>query len=106
MYFGYEQDNNRKEKRLEQGLCQRCGANPFTPGYKTCKDCRDKAKEASIRCKNKYGAKYMYSKTDGIKKQKQPKYTLEEMCRMARERGISYGQLVAEMEYNCHGAMV
>lgn len=105
MYFGYDQDKNRKEKRLEQGLCQRCGINPFTPGYKTCQECRNKATEARERYKNKYGKQYLYDKTEGIKKAKRPHYTLDEMCRMARERGISYGQLVVELEYK-NGAMV
>lgn len=44
----------KRLKRAEQGLCTSCGQNPADPGYKTCSDCRRKARTFNRIYKTKY----------------------------------------------------
>lgn len=104
-YDTHVSDRLRHDRRLAAGLCYKCGKNPVTSGMKTCEECRRKVREYVSEYKIKNAHKYTYNNKKEIpvivEKRTKPKYTLDQMCAMARERGISYGQLVQQMERDC-----
>lgn len=82
-------DPKERYARLKAlAICTCCGKNPAMPGVQLCEVCRYKYKQ--------------YQKEKAYKPEKPkkviPKYTLEEVSKMAFERGISYGQMVALLE--------
>lgn len=82
-------DPKERYNRLKAlAICTCCGKNPATPGVQLCEVCRYKYKQ--------------YKKEMAYKPEKPkkviPKYTLEEVSKMATERGISYGQMVTLLE--------
>ena len=79
----------RIAKAMAAGKCYLCG-NPRDDDKMTCSACRKKHYDL-------YGNNRSISMKEH-KPMKKPKYTLDEMCRMAKERGISYGQFVARLE--------
>lgn len=88
-------------KYLEEGRCTMCGG--YLPeGYrnKECDHCRELKKVRRKRKKAEADAR----KEAGKKAAEKPGYTLDELSRMARERGISYGQLVCELDGSRSGA--
>lgn len=82
----YHKERYNRLKAL--GICTCCGKNPAMPGVQLCEVCRYKYKQ--------------YPKESAYKPEKTkkviPKYTLEKVRKMALERGISYGQMVALLE--------
>ena len=110
-YYNYAvqsvRDRERKLSRNAAGICYLCGVNPVEDGKKSCKACRKKRSDYNKMYKKKHPEKFVYGRTiseeeaavfEDWKPSKKPKYTLDEMCRMAKERGISYGKLVTELE--------
>lgn len=79
----------RIAKAMAAGKCYLCG-NPRDDDKKACSACRKKHYDL-------YGGNRSIPMKEH-KPMKKPKYTFDQMCRMAKERGISYGLLVAEME--------
>lgn len=79
---------NYYRKYLAEGRCTKCG------GYKECDHCRDLKKMRRKRKKAEADAREEAEK----KAAKKSGYTLDELSRMARERGISYGRLVCELD--------
>ena len=82
-------DRKERYNRLKAlAICTCCGKNPAMPGVQLCEVCRYKYKQ--------------YQKEKAYKQEKPkkviPKNTLEEVSKMAFERGISYGQMVALLE--------
>ena len=82
-------DPKERYNRLKAlAICTCCGKNPAMPGVQLCEVCRYKYKQ--------------YEKEKAYKPEKPkkviPKYTLEEVSKMATERGISYGQMVVLLE--------
>lgn len=108
-YYCYAiQRREKKLSRIAAGICYLCGINQADDGKKTCKACRKKQSEYRKMYKKKHPEKFAYGRTisdeeaaamfEDWKPSKKPKYTLDEMCRMTKERGISYGKLVTELE--------
>lgn len=83
-----EYRNIRIAKAMAAGKCYLCG-NPRDDDKKACSACRKKHYDL-------YGTRSLQMREH--KPPKKPKYTFDQMCRMAKERGISYGLLVAELE--------
>lgn len=82
-------DPKERYNRLKAlAICTCCEKNPAMPGVQLCDVCRYKYKQ--------------YQKEKAYKPEQPkkiiPKYTLEDVSRMAQERGISYGQMVALLE--------
>ena len=79
------------KKYIEEGKCVSCGRR-LTEGYayRRCEECRKAMKLREKDRKEKEKAKTELTKKRG--------YTLEEVSRMAVERGISYGQMVILLE--------
>lgn len=73
----FESKKSTSAKRIMSGLCYRCGCvlEIGDIKHRACAECREKLR---IRVAKK-------------KKQKKQKYEIEEVNRMAKERGISYG---------------
>lgn len=78
--------------RKAEGICVRCGMNQAADGRVMCSECAAKTyRRTSTRQYNECIC------TNRVI-EKKPKYTLSEVMRMADERGISYGQMVIELE--------
>ena len=110
-YYNYAvqsvREKERKIKRIAAGICYLCGVNPVEDGKKSCRACRKKRSDYNKKYRKDHPEKFAYGKAisseeaavfEDWKPSKKPKYTFDQMCRMAKERGISYGLLVAEME--------
>lgn len=83
---------NYYRKYVEEGRCARCGAYlPKGFEYKECDPCRERENILARRRRRENSKKT----TEPTKKRG---YTLEEVSRMAVERGISYGQMVILLE--------
>ena len=92
---------NYYRKYLAEGRCTKCGGYlPEGYEFKECDCCREYKKVLRKRKKAEADAR----KEAGKKAAKKPGYTLDELSRMARERGISYGQLVCELDGSRSGA--
>lgn len=92
---------NYYRKYLAEGRCTKCGGYlPKGYEYKECDHCRELKKMLRKRKKAEADARKETEK----KAAKKSSYTLDELSRMARERGISYGQLVCEMDGSRPGA--
>lgn len=78
----------RIARAVEAGICHKCG-KPLDDDKQTCKACR-------VRHYRLYG------NYKGIPmkehKKKNPKISLDQMSKIAREMGISYGELVYKIE--------
>ncbi len=84
---------NYYQKYLAEGRCTKCGGYlPEGYEYKECDHCRD------LKRMRRKKAEADARKEAGGKAAKKSGYTLDELSRMARERGISYGQLVCELD--------
>jgi hypothetical protein len=91
----------KRISRETAGRCYRCGGE--TDGvHKSCDACREYIREASRKFKADHPEKrYEYSKDVPVeveKPKRKPKYEMSEIIRMTKERGVSYGILVAELE--------
>lgn len=100
-----EYDKKIRTIRQARGLCYRCGG--ITDGiHKSCDACREKIRENNHRYKERYGYQYGKKVSDSDEKmleevkpkRKQKKYEIDELNRMAKEKGLSYGVFVALME--------
>ena len=84
----------RKEayrRRVAMGLCVRCGRPVAEIDYVHCKACRElHAKQIAEARKRKAIKQPTTLRTTG--------YSITEIVRMAEERGISYGKMVAILE--------
>ena len=93
-YTEYSRD--LRSRRTKQGLCWKCGgklsSDNIAMGKMSCDVCREKSHE------NYLNRKSIKKNTEYNLHKKKPKYTIDELAIIARERGISYGLLVAEME--------
>lgn len=91
----YDVDVNLKRKHNAKiGICSNCGCRPVTEGYKTCDHCRNyqadrKKYIPSVQWKD------LFMKPE---KPKQPDISLDDVAVIARQKGISYGDMVAIME--------
>lgn len=81
-------DRYKRLKALQ--ICTNCGKAPARPGRITC--------EACYRLQKSYAAQTRSLPPAVIPKKMVPKYTLDEVSKMALDRGISYGQMVAILE--------
>lgn len=91
---------NYYRKYLEEGRCTKCGGYmPPEYKYKECERCR--AYKKLLRKRKKAEAD---ARREAEERSKKSVYTLDELSRMARERGISYGQLVCELDGSRSGA--
>ena len=83
-------DRYNRLKALQ--ICTNCGKAPARPGRITC--------EACYRLQKSYAAETRSLQNDVVivPEKTVPKYTLDEVSKMALERGISYGQMVAILE--------
>ena len=85
-----------EEMLAKKGVCIKCGLARAEEGRYLCSWCK---KEEEKKPKK---SRYVKSVWNEKKEQKTPKqrkkYTLDEVCKMARERGISYGQMVILLE--------
>lgn len=88
---------NRIQKELAmKGLCIECGLARAEEGRNLCSRCKKEKKD-----KQREKEKQVRYETSSIRKEAERmrrsktavKYTLEEVNRMALERGISYGQM-------------
>ena len=76
-----------RQYRRENGLCIRCGdVIPIWDTHKQCESCRAMWRE-------RYG-KFTSSRQPARK----PSVSISEVCRMAAERHISYGEMVLILE--------
>ena len=81
----------RKHNR-EIGICSNCGCRPATKGFSTCAHCRE-----YNRTHKGYEPLYLWDNIEDSKKKK-PEYSIEELSKIAHDKGMSYGELVAIME--------
>lgn len=81
----------RYQKLKAMHLCTRCARNPARPGRTYCEECA-----ASITT-SRHIAKLQTASALWTEEHN-PTYTLEEVSRMAVQRGISYGQMVTILE--------
>jgi len=93
----YDVDPNEKRKHnKEVGICTQCGCRPAVEGLKTCEHCRElyghKKKEVMSS-----GYFELFLRRDEPKK-KENQYEIDELSKIAHDKGISYGDLVAIME--------
>ena len=86
---------NYYRKYAAEGRCVKCGAYlPEGFKYKECDRCREnKNLSRRRRCAERNARKEAEKRNAGKKI-----YTLDEVSRMARDRGISYGQMVILIE--------
>lgn len=91
---------NYYRKYLAEGRCTKCGGYlPEGYRYKECDHCRELKKVLRKRKKAEADAR-----REAEERSKKQLYTLDELSHMARERGISYGQLVCELDGSRSGA--
>ena len=76
--------------RMQNGICTQCGKAKVTEGYITCERCR------MICARERLWTRAIQPKKEMTKKRKG--YSLDEISKMAKEKGISYGQMVAILE--------
>ena len=81
----------RYQKLKAMNLCTRCARNPARPGRTYCEEC------AAGITTSRHMAKLQTTSALCTEEHK-PAYTLEEVNRMAVQRGISYGQMVTILE--------
>lgn len=93
--MGWGKEGYQRLKAL--GICVDCGKHPARPGQTKCDKCRAKMKEYRTHVKDYRPVKRKIEYTDRSEKPK-PQYTLDDLAVMARQEGISYGQLVARLE--------
>lgn len=80
------------EQRKADGVCLRCGGIIEDKRFKQCDKCRE------------YDRDYKRLSSERARRAKHPRrvpesgLTISQVCRMAAERGISYGQMVVEIE--------
>ena len=93
-----ERDKLRRDILRIEGVCIDCGRAPAAFGYARCEKCL----EAQRRYKRNARAKAQQSneaKQLQRRKRKAKNYlSIADVNRMAAERGISYGQMVLELE--------
>ena len=89
----------RKYKSL--GLCVKCGAIPLE-GHTMCqrRNDRDHGRDMARREKEKEERRINADRSQ----RKRPKLTLEEINRMAKDSGVSYGTMVQILEGNIREA--
>lgn len=81
-----------RERRKAAGLCTRCGCKKEPSRYQQCENCRKYNLEAQHKCDiRKLEARRPRRSTSNT-------LSIAQVCRMAAERGLSYGQMVAQME--------
>lgn len=97
------------DRRREMGLCYKCG-KPLEDNHKTCVECRKKTQEYMHAYKQAHPEKFDYkygkpiSAAESVmiekpkKRKKKQQHTMGEILKIARERGVSYGTIVAEIE--------
>ena len=84
------------KKWREQGLCTRCGETREDPMLKLCKTCQKKLAEYNNRRSRIYKERAKARKNiDALKK---PTVSIAEINRQAKERGVSYGTMVAILD--------
>ena len=88
--------NKIEDMLIKRGICIKCGLAKAREGRYMCSWC---LKEEEMKPKKSNYIRAIWNEPKPEKKEKkQKKYTLEEVCQMARERGISYGQMVILLE--------
>ena len=87
--------NKIEDMLIKRGICIKCGLAKAREGKYTCSWCQ---KEEEKKPKKSYYTRSPGNEPRPEKQKKQRKYTLDEVCQMARERGISYGQMVLLLE--------
>lgn len=87
---------NYYQKYVAEGRCTKCGMRlPEGFEYRDCDQCRERDK---LQRRRRRIEERERREAEERKANKKPGLTLDELSRMAKERGISYGQLVSEME--------
>lgn len=81
-------DRYKRLKALQ--ICTSCGKKPARPGRITCEEC--------YKIQKSYAKETRSLPTAVIPKKIVPKYPLDEVSKMALDRGISYGQMVTILE--------
>ena len=81
-----------REKRRAAGLCIKCGGQRANVRFQLCEKCR----KYNLEAQRKYDIRKLEARrprcaTAGT-------LTISQVCRLAAERGISYGQMVVEIE--------
>lgn len=84
------------KKWREQGLCTRCGGTREDPTLKLCKTCQKKLAEYNSKRSRVYKERAKARKS--IETLKKPTVSITEINRQAKERGVSYGRMVAILE--------
>lgn len=90
--YDVNQDEKRKHNR-EVGICSNCGCRPATDGFFTCEHCRKYQQN-----RKKPEPVTYYAIIQAEKKKVKPKYSIDDLSSIARQKGISYGELVAIIE--------
>ena len=91
---------NYYRKYVAEGRCTKCGMSlPEGFEYRDCDRCRERDKLQRRRRRMEERERREAEEREANKK---PGPTLDELSRLAKERGISYGQLVSEMEGKRH----
>ena len=87
---------NYYRKYVAEGRCAKCGMYlPEGFKYRECDQCRENKNLSRKRKTAEKNARIEVEKRNAGRKQT---YTLDEVSRMANERGISYGQMVVLLE--------
>ena len=91
----YDVDKVEKRKHYaEIGLCSNCGKRPAVNGLKTCEKCRDYQSRNHEETKSTGYYDLFYRS----KLPKKENVALDNVSKMAHDKGISYGEMVAIME--------
>lgn len=97
MFVIHRYDLDKKCKRMryaELGVCTNCGKRPAVPGFKMCENCRayQVQKHEETKSTGYYDLFYR------SKLPKNENVALDSVSKMAHDKGISYGEMVAIME--------
>jgi len=91
----YDVDISKKRKHnAEIGICTNCGCRPVTEGYKTCEHCRKYQAEKKTYEPSTQWNDLFIRRTEP----KKPKVSLDDVAVAARQKGLSYGDMVAIIE--------
>ena len=94
--MGWGKEGRERLKAL--GMCTNCGKKPAKPGVLICEACREKMRQYRKNVKDYRPVKRRKIEYTDRSDKPKPQYTLDDLAVMARQEGISYGQLVARLE--------
>ena len=97
VYHKYDVDKNAKRKHnVDIGICTNCGMRPASPGLHTCDKCREYQTKYNNRTVKSTGYRELFVVKEPKKKKKE--LDLDDISKMAHDKGLSYGDMVAILE--------